>query len=258
LLEILFLLTIKLKAFMKKLILFFSLTLLTTISFAQNDNAMKSHYLKVFRNAMSYNDPDAAINALHGYIAIDSSVTYKDTLSLLYFVRKSYYSALILAEEVTKADKSNVDAYARAAECYQQLGDYKTSVNYFEQVSAATKNPYHYYQLAVSQYSLKRIAECEANCKKVLADTNSAKIGVTFNNGDGTEQLVPVSAAALNLAGVIQMEGKNYAEATKLFKQATTIFPNFVGAAQNLKVCEEKTGKAKSPATKPPATKPKS
>ena len=243
---------------MKQLILFFCLILFTTVSFAQNDN-QKSHYLKVFHNAMKYNDPDAAINALHGYIAIDSSVAYKDTLSLLYFVRKSYYSALLLAEEVTKADKQNVDAYARAAECYQQLGDYKTSVNYFEQVSAVTKNPYHYYQLAVSQYSLKRIAECEANCKKVLADTNSAKIGVTFNNGDGTEQLVPVSAAALNLSGVMQMEAKNYAEATKLFKQATTIFPNFVGAAQNLKVCEEKTGKAKpQTTTKPPATKPKS
>ena len=240
---------------MKKCFLFFGLIILASHAFTQNDN-LKSHYLKVFRNAMTYNDPDAAINALHGYIAIDSNVTYKDTLSLLYFVRKSYYSALILAEEVTKVDKSNVEAYARAAECYQQLGDFKTAVNYFEQISTATKNPYHFYQLAVSQYSLKRIAECETNCKKVLADTNSNKIGVTFNNGDGTEQLVPVSAAALNLSGVLQMEAKNYTEATKLFKQATAIFPNFVGAQQNIKVCEEKTGKPKTQA-KPPATKPK-
>lgn len=242
---------------MKKLFIFLSLAILTNESFGQTDN-LKSHYLKVFRNAMNYNDPDAAIHALHGYIAIDSNVAYKDTLSLLYFVRKSYYSSLLLAEEVTKTDKSNVEAYARAAECYQQLGDFKTAVNYFEQVSAATKNPYHFYQLAVSQYSLKRIAECETNCKKVLADTNSAKIGVTFNNGDGTEQLVPVSAAAYNLAGVLQMEAKNYAEATKLFKQATTVFPNFVGALQNIKVCEEKRGKPKTTTTKPPATKPKS
>jgi tetratricopeptide (TPR) repeat protein len=240
---------------MKKYFLLLGLVILTGNAFAQNDN-LKAHYLKVFRNAMTYNDPDAAINALHGYIAIDSNIAYKDTLSLLYFVRKSYYSALILAEEVTKADKSNVEAYARAAECYQQLGDFKTAVNYFEQVSTATKNPYHFYQLAVSQYSLKRIAECETNCKKVLVDTNSNKIGVTFNNGDGTEQLVPVSAAALNLSGVLQMEAKNYTEAIKLFKQATAIFPNFVGAQQNIKVCEEKTAKPKT-TTKPPATKPK-
>jgi hypothetical protein len=57
-----------------------------------------------------------------------------------------------------------------------------------------------------------------------LADTNSNKIGITFNNGDDSEQLVPVSAAAFNLSGVLQMEAKNYAEATKFFKQATTIF----------------------------------
>ena len=250
--EILFLLKLN-QLCMKKYLLIFVLIILTGNAFTQNDN-LKSHYLKMFRNAMSYNDPDAAINALHGYIAIDSNVAYKDTLSLLYFVRKSYYSALILAEEVTKTDKSNVEAYARAAECYQQLGDFKTAVNYFEQISAATKNPYHFYQLAVSQYSLKRIAECETNCRKVLADTNSSKIGVTFNNGDGTEQLVPVSAAALNLSGVLQMEAKNYAEATKLFKQATAIFPSFVGALQNIKVCEEKTAKPKTQA-KPPKPK---
>jgi tetratricopeptide (TPR) repeat protein len=244
---------------MKKYILFLGLMIFTSCSIAQNDN-LKAHYLKMFRNAMGYNDPEAAINALHGYIAVDSNVAYKDTLSLLYFVRKSYYSALLLAEEVTKTDKSNVEAYSRAAECYQQLGDFKTAVNYFEQISAATKNPYHYYQLAVSQYSLKRLAECEINCKKVLADTNSKKIGVAFNNGDGTEQMIPVSAAALNLAGVLQMESKNYADAINYFKQATAIFPNFVGALQNIKVCEEKTGKPKPAAkttSKPPAAKPK-
>lgn len=44
-----------------------------------------------------------AINALLGYVAIDSGLTYKDTLSILYFNAKSYVSSLILAEEVYKA-----------------------------------------------------------------------------------------------------------------------------------------------------------
>jgi tetratricopeptide (TPR) repeat protein len=241
---------------MKKYI--FTVAFITIGMIAPGQTDLKSHYLKVFHNAMGYNDPDAAISALHGYIAIDTNVAYKDTLSMLYFARKSYYSALLLAEEVTKTEKSNVDAYSRAAECYQQLGDFKTAVNYFEQISNVTKNPYHYYMLAVSQYSLKRVAECEANCRKVLADTNSNKIGVSFNNGDGSEQMVPVSAAALNLAGVLQMESKNYTQATAYFKQATGIFPNFVGALQNIKTCEAKMGKtpAKTPA-KTSATKPK-
>jgi hypothetical protein len=33
-------------------------------AFAQNDN-LKAHYLEIFHNPMTYNDPDAAINALH-------------------------------------------------------------------------------------------------------------------------------------------------------------------------------------------------
>lgn len=234
------------------------LALLLTASLcrAQDNSSLKTHYLKVYTQALQYNDVDVAIQAMHGYIAIDSNVNYKDTLSYLYFINKNYYSSLMLSEEVIKRDPKNVLALARAAECYQLLGDSKTSVNYFERVVPATKNPYHIYMLAVGQYSMKRMAECESNCRLIIGDTMSNKIPVTFNNGDGSEQVIPVSAGAYNLRGVMQMDTKNYEAAKKEFQNALAIFPQFVGAQQNMQVCENQLGKGKTP-SKTPANKPK-
>lgn len=223
----------------------------------QDADAMKKHYLRTYDNAIRYNDINVAIHALHGYIAIDSNLNYKDTLSILYFNAKSYVSSLILAEEVYKGQPGNTEAMARAAECYDELGDPKTSVGLYEQVVPKTKNPYHIYKMAVGQYQLKRTLECEASARAVLADTSSKKIGVMFTSMDGNQQAVPVNAAASNLLGVLKMEAKNYTGAKADFEKALEMFPNFAGAKGNLEACEKNLkGTSKPPATKPPV-KPK-
>ena len=86
---------------------------------------------------------------------------------MLYFSTKAYVSALILAEEVYKKVPGNTDAMARAAECYDELGDPKTAVGLFEQVVPKTKNPYHIYKLAVGQYQLKRTLEYSDSNKRL-------------------------------------------------------------------------------------------
>jgi tetratricopeptide (TPR) repeat protein len=200
---------------------------------------------------------NAAVNALHNYLAVDDDILYKDTLSMLYYSIKSYYPSLMLAEEVYKKVPANIDAMARAGDCYDELGDPQSSVTLFEQVVPKSKNPYHYYKLALGQYQLKRIPESEASAKIVIADTNSKRAGINFQMGDGTYQAVPVNAAAANLLGVIQMDAKNFEGAKPYFKQALAFFPKFAGAEQNLKVCEDKTKAAVKTPVKPPATKPK-
>lgn len=224
---------------------------------AQDAEGMKKHYLQTYNNAIRYNDISVAINALHGYIAVDSALAYKDTLSILYFNAKSYVSSLLLAEEVYKEQASNVSAMARAAECYDELGDPKTSVGLYEQVVPKTKNPFHIYKLAVGQYQLKRTLECEASARAVLADTTSKKIGVMFTSADGSQQAVPLNAASANLMGVLKMDAKNYAGAKADFQKALEYFPNFSGAKGNLDICEKNLkGGSKAPAK--PGTKPKS
>lgn len=241
---------------MKKLIPVLFGVLIVSGAAAQDSIALRKHYVKVYRQALTYNDANAAINALQGYIAADNSVTYKDTLSMLYFNVKSYYSSLLLSEEVYKAAPENVNAMARAAECYDELGDPKTATGLYEQVVPKTKNPYHFYKLGISQYQLKRTAESEASARAALADTSSKRIGVTFTMADGSQQAVPVDAAAANLLGVLKMDAKNFAGAKLDFQQALKLFPDFAGAKGNLDVCEKNLkGASKTPVKTP--TKPK-
>lgn len=241
---------------MKKFIPFLICLFVFSAAKAQDSSALKKHYLKVYSQALNYNDANTAVNALHGYLAVENNMLYKDTLSMLYFNIKSYYSALMLAEEVYKSVPDNIEAMARAAECYDELGDPKTAVGLYEQVVPKTKNPYHIYKLAVGQYQLKRTLECEASAKAALADTTSKRIGVAFTSADGNQQLVPINAAAANLLGVLKMDAKNFAGAKADFQRALTLFPQFAGAKGNLDVCDKNLKNSKTP-TKQPATKPK-
>jgi tetratricopeptide (TPR) repeat protein len=243
---------------MKKIAPFlFCLFVISASSSAQDTAMLKKHYLKIYNQAIAYNDVNAAINSLYGYLAVDNSLKYKDTLSMLYFSTKSYYSSLMLAEEVYKADASNMLAMARAAECYDELGDPKTATTLLEQVVPKTKSPYHIYKLAVTQYQLKRTVESEMSARAVIADTNSKKIGVNFTMANGEQQAVPINAAAANLMGVLKMDAKNYSGAKVDFQQALAFFPQFTGAKENLEACEKSLkGTSKTPG-KTTSTKPK-
>lgn len=227
-------------------------------AFAQDNAALQKHYLKVYNHAVQYNDAAAAINALHGYLAVDNaekSNAYKDTLSMLYFSTKNYFSSLLLADEVSKSDPSNTNAIERAGECFDELGAPDSAIKRYEVVAPKTREPYHLYKLAVCQYQLKRVGECEATIRAILSDTTSKKIGVPFTSMDGNQQAVSIAAAATNLAGVMRMDAKNFEDARRLFQQALVLFPNFSGAKENLAAVEKvmKTP-AKTPGKTPPKT----
>lgn len=246
---------------MKKALLVFGAVILFSLSNAQNSikDSLKAHYERTYQQALQYNDINVAINALQNILAEtnDNSVfLIKDTLSMLYFASKSYYSSLMLSKEVHQANPSNVNALARSAECFQNLGEIKSALEDYEKVAPVLKNPYYYYQLAVCQYSLKRIAECEVNINKVLADTNSNKIAVSFILPNGDEQKIPASAAVLNMSAVMKMDTKNFADAKINLENALKIFPEFEGARQNLNYCNENLTLSK-PNKKIPANKPK-
>lgn len=245
---------------MKKILPLLALTAFFSISYGQSPitDSLKKHYLKTYNQALHYNDVSSAIGALQGYLAIDNNILYKDTLSMLYFSGGSYISSLLLAEEVTQSTPANYRAVARTAECYRQLGDVKKAIDAYEKVCPVLKEPYYYYQLASSQYQLKRVGECETNLQRVIADTASNRTAVNFTLEDGRVQQVPASAAAYNFLGIIRMEANDLAGAQKNLQQAMKLYPEFLGAQQNLQLCESKMKPAKSTA-KPavPKTKPK-
>lgn len=213
----------------------------------------KQHYLDVYKRGLKYNDTKLAINALQNYLAISDDGVYKDTLSMLYFIANDYIPSLLLSQEIMEADKKNIGALERIANCYYQLGDIKSAVTNFEKLCPTTKNPYHHYQLALAQYQLKRTAECLQNLQIVIADSSSKKIATPFSIGEGQVQKVSILAAAYNMAGVMEMEVKNYAKATQYFDMAIQAFPDFVGAFQNKEEVTKLTNA--KPQTKPKTTK---
>ncbi len=246
---------------MRKSLLLIIGIIIIQISNAQSSfsESVKDHYQKTYQQALQYNDINVAINSLQNIMAEtpgNDKFLLKDTLSMLYFASKNYYSALLLAKEVYHSTPSNVNARARAGECNQNLGETKDAITDYEIVAPVLKNPYYYYQLAVCQYGLKRITECETNINKVLIDTNSNKIGVSFILPNGNEQQVPVSAAVLNMRAVMRMDAKNYTDAKKYLENALQIFPEFEGARQNLNYCNENL-KSTKPAKSSPVNKTK-
>ena len=237
---------------MKRLPLLFALLCFSASTFAQSGtNPSRQHYLDLYKRALKYNDSRTAITALNGYLTLGDDVAYKDTLGYIYYLAGDYYSSLLLTKEVTDAQPENLNAMERLASCYNQLGDLKACVESYEKLTPKTKNPYHYYQLAVAQYQLKRIAECNQNLQLAIADTSSRRIPVAFTVAEGQVQNVPVMAAAYNMLGVIQMDVKNYADARKLMNKAIEVYPDFVGAKQNIAALDNITKGGGKPAGKP-------
>ena len=73
-----------------------------------------------------------------------------------------------------------------------------------------------------------------------------------FTSVDGSQQAVPLNAAAANLLGVLKMDAKNFAAAKTDFQQAITFFPEFEGAKGNLDICDKNLkGEIKAPAKTP-------
>jgi tetratricopeptide (TPR) repeat protein len=225
---------------MKKILVFILCTGFSAGVKAQDTAAMKKHYLRMYHQGLAYTDLNTGIYALQGYLAIDNNIYYRDTLSMLYYATKNYYSSLLLGKEVYETLPDNLEAIARTAECYDEMGDPKTAVSLFEKVVPKTKNPYQIYKMAVCLYQVKRPAEAETAARSVLADTSSKKIGINFTSADGVEQAVPLNAAAANLMGVIKMAAGNYAGAKTDFQKALAFYPQFTGAWQNLEDCEKK------------------
>ena len=88
----------------------------------------------MYQQGIRYNDITSAVNGLQGYIAIDNSVHYKDTLSMLYFSSSSYYPSLLLSQEVHREMPENYRALARVAECYRNLGESKKAIEAYEKI----------------------------------------------------------------------------------------------------------------------------
>ncbi|MFN8310677.1 MAG: hypothetical protein U0T73_12010 [Chitinophagales bacterium] len=237
---------------MKKL--FFAATLFLILA-ASNIKAQDNFELqmKVYANALKYYDLPVATTALYNAMALKPDrKDLRDSLALIYFASERYGQSYTIGEEILKDNPNRNDMLELVAVSKQSLGMVKEALADYEKLYAVQKQGFYLYQIATLQYQLKRYGECVASLDQIIADEGSKKQTVNIRNANGTNQSVPMVAAAYNVKGIVAMDLNQEAGAKDLFTRAVSEFPDFTLAKSNLAQLEQRAVKpAGAPAAKP-------
>ncbi len=229
-------------------------TLLTagtlTLAVAQKSDSLarlqkQTESLQDYRKAISYNDMSTAASSLIGYLNAGGSESFRDSLAIVYYNLNNFNGAYKLANELYTVNNKNTTALTLLADISGRGGETKTSLDWYEKLTALSPTAYNFYQLATKQYLLERKLECRQSLQKVVNDSaEAAKQQVSMEVSNGYFEQVPALAAAYNMLGVLAFNEKKNNEAEALYKKAIGIAPEFVIAKQNLEALKPKTEKA--------------
>lgn len=236
---------------MKKTSLVFTLFLVSALCFGQNKkpgavptakpeviNSEKDTIpleLKVYRNAILFGDFEVARGAIFGLLSkYPARIDYLDTLARIYFSTGAYSQALLAATIYLEKDPENTALMELCAICQGSLNNQKESLDLYEKLYKKTKSIFHAYQIGVLQFTLKRFGECEVTVNSVINDPTASKEKIRINTDQQNSQEVTLSAASLNLRGVLQKELNKNDKAKEDFEAAIKLDPEFVLAKNNL------------------------
>ena len=224
----------------------------TKSTVAPKDTASYRLERDVYLNALKYSDLNVAKSAIFKMIAINPfDKSLKDSLLFIYFNAGSFGQCILLSRELLAENPSRNNILEIKAIAEQNLGLVKDALISYEKLFSESKNLFHQYQIAVLQYQLKRFGECNQNISDIIKDDKSLSEKVNINTGQENQKVI-LKAAAYNIRGVMQLEGKRDGEAQADFREALKIQPDFVLAQNNIQLVEKKV---KASPTKPPAKK---
>lgn len=223
------------------------------------DTAQYNLEKAVYKNALKYSDLSVAKTSVYKMMALNpSDKSLRDTLLYLYFNGGSFGQSVLLSREILAETPNSTTVLEIKAVSEQNLGLTKEALDSYEKVYSQTGNIFHLYQMAVLQYQLKRYGECNTNIDLLVKNEKSIAEKVNINIGQNETQEVSMKAAALNIKGVMLLEGKRDEEAKAAFNEALVIQPDFELAKNNLSLTQKKSEPAlapKAPVTKKPAGK---
>ena len=202
--------------------------------------------LKIYQNAILFGDYEVARTAVFGLLTrYPNRIDYLDTLVRIYFSSGAYSQALLAASIYLERDPGNMQLMELSAICQGALNNNKESLDIYEKIYARSKSIYHAYQIAVLQYTLKRLGECETTVNVIINDPQAVKEKIRISVDQQNAQEVPLAAAAYNLRGVLQRDLNKTDKAREDFDAALKLFPDFVLAKNNIEAL-----KAPAPAEK--------
>lgn len=199
-----------------------------------------AHFKSVFDRAIRYNDLAVASEAVYQMLSISpANEIYLDTLAVLYFQRSAWPQTILVCNDILAKTPGKAGALELRAIAHQSVGMIKESLADFETLYPISKSPYHLYEVAAMQYTMRRFGECDVTLGKLLKDPDIKDKKIEINASQNERQSVPLAAACHNMAGVMLMEQGRKPDAAAAFKQALELYPDFVLAKNNLKEAEK-------------------
>ncbi|MBC7389128.1 MAG: tetratricopeptide repeat protein [Opitutaceae bacterium] len=212
----------------------------TKSTISPKDTATYRMERDVYFNALKYSDLNVAKGAIFKMMAINPlDKSLKDSLLFIYFNAGSFGQCILLSRELLAENPSRNNILEIKAIAEQNLGLVKDALVSYEKLFSESKNLFHQYQIAVLQYQLKRYGECNQNISDIIKDDKSLSEKVNINTGQENQKVI-LKAAAYNIRGVMQLEGKRDEEAKADFKEALKIQPDFALALNNIQLVEKK------------------
>lgn len=235
---------------MKKYFLLIIFTIgITTLSGQVKNNAsvpqaakseVKDSDLEIYNLAIQYGDYDVAKHALYSLLAKHpESIGYLDSLVMIYYNMNAFQQCIFAGNAYLEKDSDNLDVMEMVALSNSSLKRNKEAVALYEKMFLKTGKIYFAYQLAIQQYLLKRIGECNQMIDIISNDPQSTKESIAIATDNGTQN-VPLKAAAFNLRGIIFKEINMKDKAKENFESALKVFPDFAMAKKNLDAITDK------------------
>ena len=196
--------------------------------------SVKDPEIEIYNRAVQYGDAEAAKYALYSLmIKHPNDKGWLDSLVVLYYNLNAFPQCVLAGYSYLEKDTSNKEVMEMVAQSNSALKRNKEAVELYEKLFYRTGKIYYAYQLAVQQYLLKRIGECNQMIDIIVGDPSSVKETIPFGTDNGSQQ-VPMIAAALNLRGIILSEINMKDKSKETFESALKIFPDFALAKKNL------------------------
>ncbi len=225
-----------------KIILSFLLISMMYVASAQEQNKQPLDSLPfeirkqafLYNLARKYNDYDMQKMALYNLYVYNPSVSFLDSLAVLYFDNQEYVSAGLVSQDAVTADPSDMLATEVAALSFDNLGVSARAVEYYEKLYVDNESLGTLYRIMFLQYGLERYEECLTNADIIIENPKAKTTNLYFPVNDQQNQMINLEVAAYRMKGMVAQAKGNKDEAAAYFEQALKLAPSFALLKQQI------------------------